>query len=268
MKRLPSIFVSHGAPTFAVEPGRAGRLLAEFGSRLGKPRGVLVLSPHWMTRQLSLGLASRPRTIHDFGGFPAELYKLQSGAPGAPAIAREAAGLLEATGERVAFDTQRGLDHGIWVPLMHMFPKANVPVVPLSMPADLDPRRAWELGRALAPLAEKGVLVIGSGSLTHNLYEFRLENERGDAQYAREFVSWARRSLQEGDPAALFEYREIAPHAQRAHPTPDHYLPLPFAAGAAGDNAPLEILEGGMTYGMLSMESYVFGTTDMAEVPA
>ncbi len=266
MTRLPSIFVSHGAPTFALEPGRAGELLAALGRSLGKPRGVLVLSPHWMTEQLTLGLSSRPKTIHDFGGFPTELYRLQYAAPGAPDIAREAAQLLGAAGESAAFDPDRGLDHGVWVPLRYMFPRADVPIVPLSMPVTLDARRAWKLGRGLAPLADTGILIVGSGSLTHNLYEFRLQGSPGDAQYAKEFVSWARDALRRGDRSALVDYLSVAPHARRAHPTPDHYLPLPFAAGAAGNDAHPETLEGGMTYGILSMESYVFGAFDTAQV--
>ena len=266
MTRLPSLFVSHGAPTFALEPGRAGPLLATLGKRLGKPRAVLVLSPHWMTEELTLGLSLKPKTIHDFGGFPRELYSLQYPAPGAPNVALEAEKLLKAMGEAVALDPDRGLDHGVWVPLMHMYPQATVPVVPLSMPMDLDSRRAWQVGRALAPLADRGVLIVGSGSLTHNLYEFRIQSGQDEAPYAREFVESTRSVLRGEERSALIDYTSLAPHARRAHPTSDHYLPLPFAAGAANEPQ-LEILEGGMTYGMLSMESYVFGTIRPAGAP-
>lgn len=266
MTRLPSLFLSHGAPTFALEPGRAGRLLAALGRRLGKPRAVLVLSPHWMTRTLVLGSAPRPKTLHDFGGFPAELYTLDYPAPGAPGVAIEAARLLQSAGIAVGQDPGRGLDHGVWVPLMHLFPAADVAVVPLAMRVDLDPAQAWQLGHRLAPLAERGVLILGSGSLTHNLYDLRAAGEPGEARYARDFVDWTRDVLRREDRSALLDYRRLAPQARRAHPTPDHYLPLPFAAGAADGPAAPEILDGGMTYGVLSMESYVFGRAPAAEV--
>ncbi len=268
MPRLPSLFVSHGAPTFALEHSRAAALLAGLGRRLSKPRAVLVLSAHWMTAELTLGTDTRPGTIHDFGGFPSGLYALQYPAPGAPDVALAARGLLEAAGRSVRLDPGRGLDHGVWVPLMHLYPGADVPVVPLSMPAGLDPAGAWQLGSVLAPLAEEGILIMGSGSLTHNLAEFRLERGRVDAGYASLFVDWVRDALLRGDRKALLDYRSAAPHARRAHPTADHYLPLPFAAAAAGENTAVEILDGGMTHGTLSMESYVFGDTGTAATPA
>jgi 4,5-DOPA dioxygenase extradiol len=258
MSRLPSLFVSHGAPTFALEPGRAGELLRAFGERLPRPRAVLVVSPHWVTRGVSVTGAARLPTIHDFGGFGPELEALQYPAAGAPDIARRAAELLSQAGWPVTVNDNRGLDHGAWVPLMHMFPKADVPVVQVSMPATLDPAGAVRLGRALAPLADEGVLIVGSGSLTHNLYEFRMQATE-EAAYATAFVNWARRSVQSHDETALVEYLQRAPDARRAHPTPDHYLPLPFAFGAAEAGAPVTVLEGGMRYGMLSMESYSFG---------
>ena len=265
MTRMPTVFVSHGAPTFALEPGRAGPLLADLGRRLGKPRAILVLSPHWMTRELTLGLAPRPKTIHDFGGFAEELYELDYPAPGAPDVAHEAAELLKAAGESVSLDPQRGLDHGAWVPLRYMYAQADVPVVPLSMPAKLDTRRAWQLGQALAPLADDGILILGSGGLTHNLLEFQTQQDSGDSAYAQEFVHWARAVLRGNNRSALLDYKSLAPHALRAHPTPEHYLPLPFAAAAAGGREALEILDGGILYGMLSMEAYVFGMPATAQ---
>jgi 4,5-DOPA dioxygenase extradiol len=258
MTRLPSVFVSHGAPTFALEPGRAGELLRELGERLPRPRAVLVLSPHWITRGVSVSAAETLPTIHDFGGFGPELEAIEYPAVGAPAVARRAAELLAHAGWPVNVDTRRGLDHGAGVPLLHMFPAADVPVVQVSMPSDLDPAGAVRLGRALAPLADEGVLIVGSGSLTHNLYEFRMHATQ-DAAYASAFERWARRAVQGHDEQALVGYLQQAPEARRAHPTPDHYLPLPFAFGAAAAGAPVEVLEGGMRYGMLSMESYVFG---------
>ena len=258
MSRLPSLFVSHGAPTYALEPGEAGRQLERLGRALPRPRAVLVMSPHWITRGIALTAAPAPQTIHDFGGFPPELYRLQYPAPGNPQLARAAAELLAAAGRAASLEPNRGLDHGAWVPLMHIFPSADVPVVQLSMPADLDPAAAWDLGKVLAPLAGEGVLIVGSGSLTHNLYEIRAGHDQVE-RYAVEFADWMREAALARDRKRLVHALELAPHARRAHPTPDHYLPLPFAAGAAASNAAVDVLPGGILHGVVSMESYLFG---------
>ncbi|MCD0502278.1 dioxygenase [Bordetella petrii] len=262
MSVQPVIFVSHGAPTFALEPGRAGALLAALGQRLPRPDAVLIVSPHWMTRGLRVTAAVRPETIHDFGGFPAPLYALQYPAPGAPAVAARVAALLGQVGHAAELDNQRGLDHGAWVPLMHMFPAHDVPVVQLSLPATLDPAQAWELGRVLAPLSAEGVLIVGSGSLTHNLYEFR-QRDGADEPYVQAFADWARQAVRTHDRASLVGYLENAPQARRAHPTAEHYLPLLIAAGAAAADADVEVLDGGISHGVLSMDAYVFNAPAM-----
>ena len=258
MTRLPSLFVSHGAPTYAIEPGEAGRQLARLGQSIARPRAVLVMSPHWITRSLALTGAATPKTIHDFGGFPDELYRLQYPAPGHPQLARAAGQLLEAAGHRVALDDQRGLDHGAWVPLMHLFPKADVPVFQLSMPVGLDAPSAWQLGEALAPLAGDGVLIVGSGSLTHNLAEFR-GHHGADEAYAAEFAAWVREAVSTGDGARLRRTLAEAPHAARAHPTTEHFWPLLVAAGAGPAQSGAKVLDGGIAHGVLSMDSFVFG---------
>lgn len=257
MARLPALFVSHGAPTFALEPGRAGPLLQALGEGLPRPRAVLVLSPHWVTRELAVTASARPATIHDFGGFPDALYQLQYPAPGAPELAETVVAQLRDQGYQAACDPRRGLDHGAWVPLRYLFPHADVPVMQLSMPASLEPDSAWRLGQALAPLAEAGVLIVGSGSLTHNLYEFRMGSDE-EADYAWEFVHWARQAVRAHDKAALVDYLRRAPQGRRAHPTPEHYLPLLVAAAAGTPEAEVEVLEGGMSHAVLSMESYLF----------
>jgi 4,5-DOPA dioxygenase extradiol len=258
MTALPSIFVSHGAPTFAIEPGVAGAQLRALGRALGKPTAILVVSPHWMTRGVQITATDQPETVHDFGGFPRALYGIQYPAPGSPQFAARVREVLHAGGISASLDAHRGLDHGAWVPLLHLYPDADVPVLQVSIPIDTDPQKALELGRALAPLAEEGVLIVGSGSLTHNLYEFRM----GDAQeagYAREFSEWIRQAVLEGDTDRLVHALERAPHAQRAHPTTEHFLPLLVAAGAASTAAPATVLDGGIRHGVLAMESYVFG---------
>ncbi|ROZ72490.1 dioxygenase [Ramlibacter sp. WS9] len=259
MNRMPSLFISHGAPTFAIEPAKAGPLLNQLGRELPAPKAVVVLSPHWITPNVRVATAAAPETIHDFGGFPAELYRIQYPAPGSPEVAARALELLNAAGWNATADDRRGLDHGAWVPVRHLFPDANVPVLQVSMPRDLDAAGAVRLGRALAPLADEGVLLLGSGSITHNLYEFRQELDAVSASYAVEFVDWARDAVRGHDEAALVNYLAVAPHAQRAHPTPDHYLPLPFAFGAAQPDAPVRVIDGGMTYGVIAMDAYQFG---------
>ena len=258
MTHSPSLFISHGAPTFAIEPGRAGAQLAELGSRLELPRAIVVVSPHWITRGVKVTGAAQPKTIHDFGGFDSKLYDITYPAPGDPALADRIVSMLSAAGWPASIDAQRGLDHGAWVPLLHLYPQADVPVLQVSMPVDLDSARAFELGRALAPLAKDGVLVIGSGSLTHNLYEFR-EGVVDEAGYAREFTHWIRDAVRAGDSDRIVNALEQAPHAKRAHPTPDHYLPLAVALGAAKAELPVTVLDGGIVHGVLAMESYVFG---------
>lgn len=260
MTRLPSLFVSHGSPSFAIEPGRAGPLLAQLGRQLPRPQAVLVLSPHWITRGLRVATTATPETIHDFGGFPEELYRIRYPAPGSTAVAMRALELLNADGWQPAADNERGLDHGAWVPVRHLYPDADVPVFQVSMPHTLDGATAVKLGQTLAPLAEEGVLIVGSGSITHNLYEVRWDAREGEGEsYASDFVNWARQAVTNHDGEALADYLARAPHARRAHPTPDHYLPLPFAFGAGDAKAPVKVIDGGMTFGVLAMDAYLFG---------
>ena len=258
MDRFPSLFVSHGAPTYALHPGAAGPQLRATGRELPRPQAVLIVSPHWTTRKVHVSTAARPATIHDFGGFDRALYDLQYPAPGHPAIARRTINLLQAAGWQADEDNSRGLDHGAWVPLRYLYPDADVPVFQVSMPADLQANSALALGRALAPLADEGVLIVGSGSLTHNLYEFR-HGQADEAPYAHAFADWIRTTVQAGDGTRLERALELAPHAKRAHPTDEHFLPLLVAFGAARAVLPVTVLPGGVAHGVLSMESYVFG---------
>lgn len=261
MQKLPALFISHGAPTYALEPGPAGAQLTTLGQSLPKPKAVLVVSPHWMTREVQVGTALRPETIHDFGGFSPALYQLRYPVAGDRHFSVRAQKLLSAAGWSVSPDDERGLDHGAWVPMRHLYPLADVPTFQVSMPAGLDGASAYAFGQALAPLSEEGVLIVGSGSLTHNLYEFRSRNGEEPA-YAREFVAWVRDTVTSGNRAHLVQALELAPHAQRAHPTSEHFLPLLVAAGAAdgidGQPSGADVLDGGFTHGVLSMESYVF----------
>ena len=252
---LPSLFVSHGAPLFAIEAGTSGPALAAWGACLPPDlRGVVVMSPHWMARTPAVMTNPQPKTWHDFGGFPDELYTLQYLAPGSPALGQQVIDLLQAAGIAAQGDASRPMDHGAWVPLMHLLPQANVPVVQVALPAGYGPQQVYAMGAALRTLRAQGVLVVGSGSMTHNLREF----SGGGAQvlpYVTEFCRWVEDRLTEGNLDALLDYRAQAPHAVRAHPTDDHFLPLFFALGAADPAARPAYLSREVMYGMLAMDS-------------
>lgn len=261
MSRLPTLFISHGAPTFALEPGLAGPRLTALGRALPRPEAVLVVSPHWMTPTPRVGTSLQPETIHDFGGFEPALYQLSYPVRGHAALAQRTIERLTQAGWPAQADERRGLDHGAWVPLMHLFPQADVPVFQVSLPSRLDAAGAWAFGQALAPLAEEGVLIVGSGSLTHNLYEFR-GTHGPDEPYVRAFAAWVREAVEQGDGARLRRTLEDAPDARRAHPTTEHFWPLLVAAGAADTGhgpRPATVIEGGVAYGMLAMDAYAFG---------
>jgi 4,5-DOPA dioxygenase extradiol len=253
----PVLFISHGAPTFAIEPGKLGPLLNALGQRLPPIRAILVVSPHWQTSGISVMTTIAPETIHDFGGFPPALYQLQYPVQGAPEIAREVGTLLTEAGWTVVLDDQRGLDHGAWVPLMHVLPGGDVPVFQVSMPHDLNPATAYTLGQALAAVRAHGVMILASGSMTHNLYEFKKLNSAPE-KYAEEFTQWVRQAILRSDAQSMMAYRRLAPHAERAHPTDEHFLPLLVAMGATATGEPPELLDGGIEHGMLSMESYAW----------
>lgn len=253
----PAFFISHGAPTFAMQPGRLGPVLETAGRHMAAVKAVLIVSPHWMTRGVRVATSAAPETIHDFGGFPEPLYQLRYPAPGAPDWATRAMSLLESAGFAVEPDAVRGLDHGAWVPLRYLLPEANTPVFQVSMPRDLDTAGAWRMGRALGPLRAQGVAIVGSGSLTHNLYE--VAHGGKEAPYAQAFAHWATQAVLGGDADALLHYRAQAPSAERAHPTEEHFLPLLVAAGAASEGEQAQLLPGGMTYSVLAMDSYAWG---------
>jgi 4,5-DOPA dioxygenase extradiol len=259
----PVLFISHGAPTFAIEPGTLSPQLQRLGQQLPGIRAVLVVSPHWQTRGVKVLTTASPETVHDFGGFPTSLYELRYPAAGQPELAKEGARLLEAAGFSTDVDARRGLDHGAWVPLYHLLPQANVPVFQVSMPLNLTTQSAFQLGQALAPLRQQGVLIMTSGSMTHNLNEFRQSAIHPQA-YAQEFAKWVKVAVLANAIQPIIQYRTEAPHAQRAHPTEEHFLPLLVALGAQGPGDTPQWIDGGITHGVLSMDSYVWGMPAMA----
>jgi 4,5-DOPA dioxygenase extradiol len=266
-----SLFVPHGAPTFASAPGAAGEALARLGRSLARPRAVIVVSPHWDTPTPRVGGALAPETIHDYWGFPRELYALRYPAPGHYCVASEARDALEDAGFAATIDLDRGLDHGAWVPLRYLFPNADVPVVPLSVQSRLGPAHHLALGQALAPLTATGVLVVASGNLTHNLGDF-MDSLRGarTPDYVDAFPDWIAERIAARDLDALLDYRQRAPGARQAHPSDEHLLPLFVAIGAAGGLAGSVAEFRGIADQVLAMDAYRFTsqiTPDIRSAP-
>jgi 4,5-DOPA dioxygenase extradiol len=258
---LPTLFVSHGVPTLPLEQRvPAHTFLAGLGRQYPAPEAVLCISAHWNTPRPAVNAVMKPPTIHDFYGFPRELYGITYPAPGDADLARRVAGLVAAAGISCDTDTGRGLDHGAWVPMMLMYPDAGIPVVQLSIQGHLDPARHLALGDAIAPLRYEGVLVIGSGGAVHPLGDptVALGDGMPTDAWAVAFNDWLNRAVTTGDRKSLVRYRELAPSAVHAQPYPDHFMPLPVALGAAGPHAKGTIIHQSWYWGNLGMGAYEF----------
>lgn len=254
---LPSLFLAHGSPTLALDGGAWGQRLGGVGEALRNVRSVLVCSAHWETPEgFRITAADHPRTIHDFGGFPEPLYALEYPAPGDPALARRVSDLLGEVGETVQADPGRGLDHGAWAPLRHLFPEARVPVVQLSLPRSRTPQRIWAAGRALAPLRDEGILILGSGGLVHNLGRLDWDGSTGPQPWAEAFEGWILERLASPDPTSAMDWSG-APGAALAVPSTEHLDPLWLALGA-GSGDPMHTLFKGWQLGSLSLRSLAF----------
>lgn len=258
------LFIAHGSPMFAIRPGAAGEALTAVAAALVRPRAVLVISTHWETPVATVGTAAELETIHDFGGFDPALYAIQYPAPGSPQAAQEVVAALEAAGQPVRSDGQRGLDHGAWVPLRHLLPLADVPVVPLSIQHHGGPQHAWRIGQALAPLASQGWLIVATGNITHNLRDWQQAAMGAciDCSYAQRFSDWVQEQLSNGETEALLKYRQCHPDALRAHPRDEHLLPLFTALAAAGPDARPHAIHRSIVDHVLAMDSYAFETAD------
>jgi len=252
-----SIFISHGSPMHALQPGPAGEAWKALARRLPRPRAILIASAHWETQLPMLTGSDKPETVHDFYNFPEPLYRLRYPAPGAPDVAKRAQGLLKDAGFTAAIDGCRGLDHGAWSPLLYMYPQADIPVVQISVQPELGPQHHVNLGRAVRPLQDDSVLIIGSGHLTHNLRDWS-RGQGAPAPYAREFQAWVFEKLKEKDVESLVDYRSRSQHGVRAHPTDEHFLPLFFALGAAAEKAKPQRVYDAIDSGVLAMDAYVF----------
>jgi 4,5-DOPA dioxygenase extradiol len=252
-----SLFVSHGSPMHALHAGRMGQMLRALGGVLPRPRAVLVVSPHWQTRGLLSLENPTPVAWHDFHGFPAELYRVRYDARSAVELHAQVLERLRPLWPAVRGDAQRDLDHGVWVPLMNLYPEADVPVLQVSMPHDLDTRSALALGQSLRTLRDEGVMILGSGSLTHNLREWMQPPEDAE-MYVGEFVDFIAQAISHRDVDLLRAYRDRAPHAARAHPTEEHFLPLLVALGASRERDHAQHLKAGISERVLNMDAFLF----------
>ncbi|WP_374309166.1 class III extradiol ring-cleavage dioxygenase [Dongia sp.] len=260
--RMPVVFVSHGSPTLAFDDVPARDFLVRLGSKLPRPQAILCISAHWEAAIPSVTGSDAPSTIHDFYGFPQALYDLRYDAPGDPALAARVVKLLEDGGHNAMINSDRGLDHGVWSPLILTYPQSGIPVVQLSLVHHRSPADHVALGRLLAPLRDEGILILGSGGAVHNLRALDWNNRSGITEWAGAFDQWLTDHITAGDIAALSDYRAQAPHAGVAHPSEDHILPLFVALGAAAGAAPSvqgTQLHRSFTFGSLSMSSYGWG---------
>lgn len=256
--KMPVVFVAHGSPMMAVEQDDVTRALAAMGKRLPAPKAIVVVSAHWEAPgAVRVTAHDHPPTIYDFSGFPPALYDLHYPSPGDPALAGELVSLLSAAGVAATLEPKRGLDHGAWVPLRHAYPSAEIPVVQVSLPVPRTPESLTRVGSALAPLRDRGVLLIGSGGLVHNLRRVHFEDKEAPVDgWARDFDDWVRDRILERDLRGISDHRHQAPHSAAAVPTTEHFDPVYFVLGAAGPSEKITWLHEGFQYGNLSMRSF------------
>lgn len=257
---FPSLFISHGSPMLAIESSPAGHFLDGLGNALGHPRAIVVASAHYESPGPAITVNPQPSTIHDFGGFPPELYTLQYPAIGDAQIGSRVANALQDAGFSVTVDTARGLDHGSWVPLLRMYPHSDIPVIALSVDSSKDAAWHYAVGRALAPLREEEVLIIGSGGFSHNLRELDWRGSGASAaSWMIEFTDPLRDALLTGDIDTAINWKAL-PHAMRNHPSPEHLMPLYVALGAAGEKPTAKLIHDSIELGSLSLDAFAFQT--------
>lgn len=259
---LPVLYVSHGSPMVAIEPGLAGEQMQKIGEYLQTLpiQGILMVSAHWLS-QYGIGITAseQPKTIYDFYGFPDALYELKYPAQGSLEMAELIQKTLAESECNVELDRQQGLDHGVWIPLRYLFPQANIPVIQVSIPWPMTPNDAEKFGQALQPLRRQGVLIVTSGSQTHNLRDVAYGQPAH--AYIEPFVSWMRNAMVRRDLEALKNYRTLAPNAIRAHPTEEHFMPMLIALAASENGNSVSLYDGGVAYSALSMDAYLFECT-------
>lgn len=254
--KFPAIFVSHGAPTLIIEDRSTRDFLWKLGKKIGRPEGIVTVSGHWTTTKPRVTINPYPTTLHDIGSFAKELYSVAYPAPGAPLLAERVLSQLKAKGIRGGKDNCKEYDHGTWGPLMLMYPEADIPVIQLSVQPNLGPEHHLILGQALAPLLEEGILLLASGSATHNLRDFLGRAlDAPPLPYAKDFADWLKDAVSNDRLEELLDYQRCGPQAARNHPTPEHFLPIFVAMGAGGKG---QLIHDGFTYGVLSMAAFLW----------
>lgn len=256
--RMPAVFFGHGSPMNTLEHNRYTEAWQRLGATLPRPKAILAVSAHWTRRGTAVTAMPQPRTIHDFGGFPRELYEVQYPAPGDPALAARVQALLAALAVE-ADHASWGLDHGTWSVLAHVYPQADVPVVQLSLDAAQPPRYHYELARRLAPLRDEGVLIIGSGNVVHNLGRIQWAEDATPYDWAMRFNARVRECLQTRDHATLVDFAALGADARLSVPTPEHYLPLLYVIAQQGDDESVSLPVDGIEYGSIGMLTVAVG---------
>lgn len=259
--RQPALFVSHGSPMMALEPSPARDFLRGLGAELARPDAIVMISAHYDEPRVMVTSGAAPPTIHDFGGFPQELYRMRYPAPGDPVLAARIGNMLTAAGLPAVLDPSRGLDHGAWVPLSLLYPDADIPVIQVSIDSSKPPEWHLALGAVLYPLRDQNILIIGSGSMTHDLRSFftlRPDITSAPPTWVTDFADWVDDRLTAGDTDAVLHALDRAPFGRKNHPTPDHILPLFAAMGAGGSEMHARAIHRSTTYGILAMDAYAF----------
>jgi 4,5-DOPA dioxygenase extradiol len=262
---MPTLFVSHGSPLLAIADSPARRFLSALGSRLPRPEAIVAVSAHHDAPETEITGAPHPETVHDFGGFPRELYEIHYPAPGAPELAERIAALLRAESFPARVDARRGFDHGAWIPLYLMYPRAQTPLLQVSIDTRQNAERHLALGRALRPLRDDGVLLLASGGATHNLGLYMYADGRDDRDvppFVAAFNEWTAAAIDQRRYDDLVRWRELAPYAAQNHPTPEHFLPLFVAVGAAGGDEHGDRIHSSYDRGLLSLDAYAFGLAE------
>lgn len=263
MTTMPTLFFSHGGPNIVISDTPARHFLEELSGKVPRPKAIVIASAHFEAPQVTVVTDPAPGMIYDFGGFEPELYEMVYPAPGSPGLAAHVAELLSDAGFKPRMESKRGYDHGTWTPLKLAYPEADIPVVQVSIDPDNDAEYHYRVGRALAVLREEGVLVIGSGHITHNLratfeaMRFGKTNPELEKKVAA-FTAWMAQTLESGNPEAILGWKENAPFTNENHPTDEHLLPIFFALGAAGDGARAERIHNSTEFGVLTYDFYRF----------
>lgn len=254
---MPSYFFAHGAPSIVLEDNEYTKLLKQFKDQTPRPKAIVIFSAHWEESVQNIGAADPYETIYDFGGFQDELYQMTYPAQNDPSLVEQVQSLFTMQGIESARNETRGLDHGAWAVLKLLYPEADIPVIALSVNRYLSNEQQYEIGKALAALREQDVLIIGSGGTVHNLRRLNWQTD-GIDPWAEQFDQWIESKLESWDTEALFQYRELAPHAQDAVPTSEHFIPLLLAMGAGDANRNAKLLHRSYQYGNLSLSCWQF----------